>query len=553
MKYLSLAVATFLTIQGINAQNPFKALKELTSQTAQAVSGSVAKNKLNLRGPVQPVNPSYATYKTYSISSTVSPGLEASLKNRKLPYSKSAIQEMFVIDGLKKIDNGDFKVLYNLTRFELVNDEDYVQDSYQRAPAYYIGMESNLEIKDKNGQVIYKRYTTPKLNMYVVDPEMTYDQLANRILSSNFQSLIAEFDAFYLYGPVLNDLRYFSVEKGRKSKSPFNAEEFNQSVQVLPTLVDVDRENWSGLFGEAQTYWKTLVNYTDPKDDDLQKDVRFAANYNLAATYLLLGQEQEATKYIATIKDNESSFLGIRAHAPFVKESVERIGAYRTSTDKAATLEPIAAEPDLAPYKKASTVFRYAELEGEAEEDDAKIFKGKIRFIGDFPEMIDYRTKKTSSGLGQMLGQIGSDNSSVRIFIEGEKKPVKTSLKKLTRVKDSQGHNYIVGKTGRAASAISNDNMNNTKRYALFEEVKAGQKLALYHEFFPQDDYVLKKTTTEDFYSPPVFLGRRKSLRAFFADCPAMIEKIDKGAYDYERKEVYQQMFDDYTNACGNK
>jgi len=32
-----------------------------------------------------------------------------------------------------------------------------------------------------------------------------------------------------------------------------------------------------------------------------------------------------------------------------------------------------------------------------------------------------------------------------------------------------------------------------------------------------------------------------------------VIEKINKGEYDYERKEVYQQLYDDYTNACGKK
>jgi hypothetical protein len=49
-------------------------------------------------------------------------------------------------------------------------------------------------------------------------------------------------------------LRYFDIEK--KKKSTFNPDEFNQSVQVLPTLVDVDRVDWPSLFSEAQKYWK---------------------------------------------------------------------------------------------------------------------------------------------------------------------------------------------------------------------------------------------------------------------------------------------------------
>ena len=92
----------------------------------------------------------------------------------------------------------------------------------------------------------------------------------------------------------------------------------------------------------------------------------------------------------------------------------------------------------------------------------------------------------------------------------------------------------------------------NTKRYSLFEEVKKGAKVSLYHEFFPQDDYSLKKPTQDEFFTPPVFLGRRKALKEYFSDCPKMIESIDKGVYDFENKETYIKMYDDYTEFCGN-
>jgi hypothetical protein len=45
-----------------------------------------------------------------------------------------------------------------------------------KSPAYYMGMESNLEIMDKTGKVI-KRYTSPKVNMYVTDPTYSYEAL----------------------------------------------------------------------------------------------------------------------------------------------------------------------------------------------------------------------------------------------------------------------------------------------------------------------------------------------------------------------------------------
>ena len=413
-------------------------------------------------------------------------------------------------------------------------------------------MESNLVIQDNTGKEIYRRYFIPTVRMFVTDPEYPYEKLVQQLLADNFNALIAEFSAFYLYGPVLGDLRYFKAEKGRKSKSAFNADEFNQSVEVFPTLINVDRANWPSLFGEAQTYWKSLVAYSDPKDEDVQKSVRFAANYNLAATYLLLGQEQDAATYLGGIRENERSFLGIRSHHPFMVEMLEQLKVYRNAADRITTINPIAAEPDLPAYKKTATAFQYAELEGEVVEDDAKIHKGKIRVISDYPELVDYRTEQSSTALGQLLNQLGSDNSSVRIFVEGQKKPVKSTLKKVALIRDNQGHTYIVGKTGQGFKAIG-QNLTSTKRYALFEEVKTANDMGLFHEYFPQQTYSLKRTGEEDFYVPPVFVGRRKSLLAFFADCPVVQARIEKGDYDTDSKEVYQQLFADYVGSCGKK
>lgn len=506
-------------------------------------------NRINLRGPAKPVDIKFGHYKSYSLKLNLDPNLEKSMNLMKAAYSTDYMNRLFVISGLKKVDDGEFKVKYNLTRFELVNDE-YVEKTFQKAPAYYIGMESNLEILDKDGNLIYKRYYTPKVKMYVINPDGTYENLAYRVLYTNFYNLIEEFQSFYLYGPAIDNLRYFEIEKKKKSKSQFNSDEFNQSVQVLPTLVDVDRENWAELFGEAQKYWKDFINYEDKKDDDLQEDIRFSANYNLAATYILLGQTDEASKYLSGIKENEKSFMGMRDHYPYMKKLIEDISNYNKSIDKATTLQPIAEEPILPNYKKDPNAFHYAEFEGEVLDTDQKLYKGKIRIISDSPEMVDYRTVNTVSALRAVLSAVGADNSSVRIFIDGQKKPEKTNLKKVINIKDKEGRVYVTGKTGNNFSLSDDINL---RRFALFEEIKKGNRLSLYHEFFPQDVFVLKKTVEDDFYSPPIILGRKKSLKAYFADCPSMIINIDKGLYDFENKESYLKMFDDYSKFCGNK
>lgn len=520
-------------------------------------------NRLNLRGPVPPVDTKYGNYKSYEMILDLSPGLESSMNYKKAPFSAEKFYQAFSISGLKKQKEGDFKVKYNLTRFELITDEKYVQDTYQKAPAYYIGLESNLEITDKTGKVIYKRYTTPKICMYVTNPSETYENLTYKILTDNFYSMIQEFEGFYLYGPKIEKLKYSDIEKKKKSKSTFNVDEFNQSVQVLPTLVDVDRENWGDLFGEAQKYWLEFVNFQDKEDEDLAKKIRFAANYNLVATYILLGNVDEASKYLPAVKENEKSFLGMRTDFPYLTTLIGDIDKYKKLTEKSFTIEAIAQEPVLVAYKKEPSAFRYADVEGELLDKDSKVFKGVIRIMSDNPELVDLRTEQTVSGLRSMVDGMGSAKSSIRIYnIPDSKNPekwdmnayIKSNLSKVIHIQDKDGKLYIVGKTGRAVPAISFGDKpeTSTKRYSLFEEVKKGGKISLYHEFYPQDAYTLKKTVEEDFFLPPVFLGRRKALKEYFSDCPKMIENIEKGAYDFENKEIYIKMFDDYTALCGN-
>jgi hypothetical protein len=509
------------------------------------------KSKISLRGPVKPIDSSYGNYKTFSIKLNITADFENSVKSKKIPYSLSELSQPFTIFGLKKVDNGDFKIVYNLKRYELVNDEDYIETTYQNAPAYYIGLESDLEIQDKDGKVIYTRHSTPKVRMFVTDHGYGYEKLSYRIVREDFFRLLDEFETYYLNSPNVN-LDYFEVKKKKKSKSTFNAEEFNQSAQVFAALIDVDRENWGSLFGEAQKYWKTLVEFTDD-DEDLQKDVRFAANYNLSCAAILMGKMDELETILPKVKENEKGFLGIRLNYDGLVSTQKSIIEAKSIVEQISKIEAIEPEPTVYDYKKSKSAFRYAEFEdGEAVDQDNNSYKGRVRIMSDYPELADYRTVQTKTTLGQLVNQIGSDKSSVRIFVEGEKKPKKANLKKLVYIKDKTGRTYITGKTGGGASMLSRNNLVNTKHYALFDEIKTTKKLALFQEFFPQDNYVLKRPTEEEFFSPPGLFGRKKALREYFADCPAMLEKINKGEYEYNNKETYLKMYNDYVAAdCG--
>jgi hypothetical protein len=526
--------------------NPDEEYPELTSRLKKAI---------RFRGAIKPTVSTFSNYKNYSLKINLAPSFETTLKSRNVPLSLNAISNSFSIFALKRVTDGDFKITYNLTRFEWVNDEDYIERMYQNAPSFNIGFESNIEVRNKEGVVIYTRYTTPNVKMYVTNPEelnYNYGQLAYRIIAEDIYRLMDEFDSYYLYGPNMK-IDYSEVSKKKKSKSTFNAEEFNQSSQVFEAVPDVDRENWVGLFGEAQKYWKGLVEYTDEADEDLQKSVRQGANYNLSCSYYLLGQLQEAEKYAEGVKANEKAFLGMRDKYDKLVNVKTNFEEAKKAVEEVGGVEAIQPEPILSDYKKGKNAFRFLEYDNaEAVDQDNNSYKGYIRVLSDFPEMVDWRTVQTKSALGQLTSQIGSDKGTVRIFVEGEKKPKKANLKKMVYIKDKTGKTFITGKTGGSASIITRTNMVNSKRYAIFDEIKTTKKLTLFQEIFPQDSYVLKRPTEEEFFSPPHFLGRRKALREYFADCPAMLSKIDKGEYDFDNKETYLKIYNDYEAAgCG--
>jgi hypothetical protein len=60
------------------------------------------------------------------------------------------INNIFFISGLKTND-GEFKINIPFQDFESIDDEDYVQWTYQKSPCI-IGMESNLEDHGQNRQ-----------------------------------------------------------------------------------------------------------------------------------------------------------------------------------------------------------------------------------------------------------------------------------------------------------------------------------------------------------------------------------------------------------------
>lgn len=502
-----------------------------------AVAGYAQKRdekKINMRGPVAPVDLNYANYKSYTLKLNVPTTFEAIVKSSGGAYSPSQWAEDMAIYGLKNEIDGDFRITYNVTKYEFLDSK-----SISRSPAFVMGIEANVEVKDKEGKIIYQRFQSPKVNTFIVDSDVRPYQVIYSVLYTTYQELINDFTLYYLYGPVLK-AQYVDLKLPKKT----DLTDFNLSTQVFPSISGVSRDQWPNLFGEAQKYWETLLKY-QVKDDDDTKDVRMAAAYNLAFSHLLLGNMPQTEKYAALVKENDRKFLGSTLNYNALMDNIKAVKEYTTESKEAKNISPIAATPVLPEYKKAADVFRYVLLEGELLDQKGEKFTGKIKLMNDNPPVKDYRRSEGGAvTLGGIISAFKTDNSTVYIEIEGVKKPVKRKIDDIAHIKTKDGKTYKVGVVG--------DVLQDSDRYALMEEVKIHPRLSVYNEVFPQSDWALKKPKDEKYYQIPA-LTAKKSLKSYFTDCPAMQKRIDTGEFNSVTGQNYINIFEAYLAACVKK
>lgn len=492
-----------------------------------------------LRGPVTPFDQNYTNYKSYTIKLNVPAMFESTVRKAGGTYTPSWVDDLQIY-GLKSDPAGDYKITYNVTKFAFLE-----QKTISRAPAYVMGIEANMEIKDKEGKIIYQRFITPKVNTYLVDNDIKPALVINEVIINSFNQLVNDFSQFFLYGPVLVG-RYVELTKLPKNS---NLEDFNLSAQVFASISGASRDQWPSLFGEAQKYWESLLKY-QTKDDDATQEVRMGAAKNLAFSHLLLGNLPLAEKYSAMVKENNGKIFSLTAapNTPSIADNIKAVKDYTTDSKEAKNINPISQAPVLPEYNKTSDAFKYVQLEGELIDKKNERFAGNIKLMNDNPPIIDYRQKvNEGGGLGLATGlfsALKTDNSTVYIEIAGEKKPVKRKIDDISSIKTKDGKTYVVGVVG--------DFLQDNNHYALLEEVKSHPGLSVYDEVFPQSERALKKPKEEKYYQLPL-IAVKKSLKSYFANCPAMQKRIDAGEFNSLTPQNYIQIFDAYTSVCGKK
>ncbi len=487
---------------------------------------------IDIAGPVIPFNPAYPDYKTYSLKVNTSPEFEAEIKEHKISFTPLAFAKSLGFDGLKSDPSGDYRIEYNITRFEII---DY--KTIERAPAVVLGLELNLKIMDKEDKLIFSRYLTPRANTYIFP--YANGNTALNVLKRQYKDWMDEFSISFLFNPVLKDVPYYELSKLPKESE---LEKFNLSVQVFPALLNTPRAEWSTLFAESQKYWTTLLEYTDQKDEEATREVRLVAAYNLSVSNLVQGNIPESVEYQARGKENEKKVLGTYYYNYLISvqlKAIKEFQAIRAATEKRNAIQE---EPELTEIQKNKDSFRYLILRGEVTDNKGEKFKGEIKITNDNPAIIDYRVASTVPvTLEAIFSLLKTDNNLAYITIPGIEKPVKRRLDDLISITTDDNKKYLIGYVGTL--------MGGNMRYSLLEEVNSHKDISVYKEFFPQSSLTFKKASEKNFFEIDGLVPRA-SLIKFFESCPAMQKVIEEGPYNNGSKENYIKLFEEYTKLC---
>lgn len=528
---------------------------------------SIDEASYNFRGPVPSLLDDFKDAKSISVIVTVPSNFEGEMHKFNAPVSLSSLQNdlferthfytikktseissnaVFNNTNVKKETNnsldGDIKVFYNIKTFEIVGKKEVL-----KAPAYVIGLETNLEIQDKEGNIVFKRNTPTTVLTYLVDPTTSLESLVNKIIYKDFDSNFDEF-SFANFKQPLHSFHAigFSLPKKLKNLEIEQSfiETFNQSVAVFDAIDKVDIDKYDALFAKARPFWEKNIEFNGSKDKKANIEVRYAANLNLATSYILVDDLEKASTYFPAIDENKVSSFFVIHRKENLEDWIESIKATKELAERKkgkfkALIEP---EANLL-YNQAENTVEKLAFNGRVINGKGEEFTGFVEIFNDNPPLIDWRATDTGSSVGNLMKMLKVEKNTVNITIEGEKKPKKMKMNDLAFAILEDGTSYSVDKVG--------SKIDNTDRYGMLKEVEKGTKFSLYKEEYPFNGIVLiKKNTEEDFFEIPSVFGRKKSLLKYFDTCPQIHEAIKQDKYLESNNQTYLALFEDANTLC---
>jgi hypothetical protein len=513
------------------------------------INVTFAQKRKNVRflsaGAIPPFSTKYQDYLTFSAKFMYTPKLKAFYEAEKLPFDPNGFVEkaLWISGGLKQVPNGDFKVLYEVEDFQFI---DYVEIDDEKAMV--VGLKANLQVFDKEDQLIFSRYLAPISKAYFYNKDKRLDANLNTLLEYTFDKMIKEFNYMFTYGPFFDT----NVITLTDTKDLGELVEFENSVQVFEALKNLKRSEQPAVLDGVIEYWKPFLKYNKIKDKERGMDLRLAANYNTAMALIMQNKLAEAEKLLATVKANDRTLLGMGWRDMELRGLIKKIKDYQTLSKEFKMIDPIEEPNATKDYQYEAMTFKNASVVYDKDEQvtgNVKLlFNNPVsETLPDFQQYEEVLSNDPTRGAMQLAGALMKkrrdakpEDSKVIVEIVGKKKPKKIDLKDIVSIKTEAGESYSIQIMG----------FDDAKRYAAVKELMTCPKVTLYQEIFPGNEMLFKKVGLENALQLKAFETDKKAFKTYFRDCAKMHPAIDAGEYANASQKSYIKFMEEYIKIC---
>ncbi|GHT58303.1 hypothetical protein FACS18945_4050 [Bacteroidia bacterium] len=433
-----------------------------------------------------PKSQEYGNYKTYSLYAFY-PQADG--------YSVDGYYQVFDEGTLKEDkSNGDFKIIVAINA--ITNPGISVKKDTALVTAQSVT--GTLLVYDKTGNKVFnKKYTTNAPRAIILgDYSAITTEQKDALKSTLMQKLIGNLAKRFVQEDF-SDTYLMKVAKTSVYKSPYigNVLAFKTTPQEKELTEKVNElknaGNPSNLLETAQSqieYWTQLANLPNDKENS---DYYNCGNFNLAFLYYLLDEQEKSNEYLLR-------FDGQKAW-------VKTITSFKENYSADKFKKPVLQGPFKHDEQLKSSVntqelvdnYQYYVIQDATVTlKDGKTYTGVCK--------ISYEDKNASQG---NIASLDAADYDVVIDLGNAKAP--TTLSKIVEIK-AQGKTFALVKKSLYVAKVE------------------GSKVSVFERVVPNDIVLhLYKKPDGDFEGLPIF-GKGKWYKKYFADCPALLQKIDK-------------------------
>ncbi len=497
-----------------------------------AMGQNVDYHKVNFNIDVKPtlsIDPSIKTfnYKVF-LSNATEQGSDEATKNRLV--SKLATNLDLKLDPLTlDTTGGDLMIVTVIHRSAFKSIMMYPSNkgfSLTKAVNYYTNVYSKAGTIIMSKHYINEGFSTEFKEAWNSDDIKKNDEYIQRKISTAIINVtLADFRRQISGGNITVESKLADLEAVKKFPELKVMEDQRKELDKL--LTSSNKEGFVAKAKEFVPFWESQLSFNASKDSD---EVKRAVYQNLALYYLFAGEIEKATNIINLYKPIDKT---IKEMFGLVKyRNSDQLEAIVPYFENKVTPLVIAVGEKTYTIDQLVERQRFTIIDGTVVLSGKKggTFSGKLRFTNPEP---GFEAQQSEGGIASL------DAADIEFsLLQANGELMFSSVSKVKELKDVEGKNYAVIKTGSALLGGS--------AYSLLKEVFVSPKISVFKDAFQNtSEFLVKKPGDEKGIKTSMF-NTKKNLKVYLADCATVVANIE--ATGILQKIDIEKIAQEYTN-----